>query len=441
MATMIWLAAVVTLSFVCRADSTVQKLSTANSDFALSLYKELAAHGVGENLFFSPASISTAMAMVHAGAKGNTKEEMADILKYGALGGDDNLNDAFKSLLDDLNSPSSAYNLSMANRLFGRLGYNFRPEFLKLTEEKFDASMEELDFQNNPDGATDHINEWVEEQTEDKIKDLIPDGAINSMTAMVLVNAIYFSGNWVNQFKEDQTQAAPFHLSKTETVDMDMMYIEKYFKMTTIGEWKCRMLELPYKESGEVSFFILLPDEVDGLGYLEERVNIAGIEKAITDARRSKIKVYLPKFKLTLEANMKNIFQAMGIMDLFKPGVADLSAMNGAQDLYVTEIVHKAFIDVNEKGTEAAAATGITVGLTSFTPEIKFEVNRPCLFFIRDKSSESTIFMGRLVKPPKDGAKIGAFGQTDDETSSANALFTTVLFSLACVLLSTIYTI
>ena len=420
-------------------DATLQKLSTANSDFAFDLYKRLAKAGADENLFFSPASISTAMAMVHAGAKGETKKQMADVLKYSALGGDEALHDAFKALLDDLNSPASAYNMSMANRLFGKLGYQFRSEFLNVTEEAFDASLEELDFVNDASGATEHINEWVEEQTKDKIKDLIPDGVIDRMTALVLVNAIYFSGNWVHQFKEDDTKPGPFYTSPGQSVDMPMMYLKKYLKLSEIAEWKCRMLELPYKDNGEVSFFVLLPDEEDGLDYLEERVNIAGIEKAITDTvTNTQVKVYLPKFKLTLTANMKKIFQAMGISDLFSPNKADLSMMSAAENLYVTEILHKAFIDVNEIGTEAAAATAIGVGATAIVKEIKFEVNRPSLFFIRDASSNAILFMGRLVTSPDEEATIGAFGETggDDNTSSAAIVLASLLLSVMCALLS-----
>lgn len=382
--------------------------------------------------------------MVYAGANGATREELAATMKYNALADDDSFKSSFRELIEDLNNPSNAYNMSMANRLFGRLGYNFHQEFIQATETYFHSSLEELDFAGDPAGSTETINRWVELQTQDKIQNLIPQGAVNSMTAMVLINAIYFSANWVHQFREDETKVMPFYLSKSEQENMDMMFLEKYLRVGTIPEWKCRILELPYKENGDVSLFVLLPDEIDGLVQLESKVTGEGIEEAIEGmpTRSSLRKLYLPKFKLTLDINMKKVLQAMGIKELFTPHQANLSGMNGGSDLYVTEVVHKAFIDVNEKGTEAAAATGIIIGLTSFQqPIAPFKVDHPAMFFIRDKSTKSLLFLGRLVKPPTNDPKMGAFGQEMDDSSAASNLLRPLLFSVICVLLATVCTL
>ena len=381
-----------------------------NNKFALALYTKLQSEK--GNLFFSPYSISTALAMTYAGARGRTATQMAEVLyfpvgKKASSGASAGLNpqqlaSAFGELIKSLNTrgKSGAYELSVANALWGQKDYGFLTKFLDLTEKHYDGRLNEVDFVGAAEAARQTINAWVEKQTNDKIKNLIPKGLLNSMTRLVLTNAIYFKGNWARQFKEDRTKEAPFTLADGKKVDVSMMN-----QTTRFGYMETEILqglELPYVND-ELSMIVLLPKKNDGLGELEQSLTLDNLSQWQGKLSKREVVVSIPKFKLTSQFSLAAVLRAMGMTDAFSRS-ADFSGMNGKRDLSISAVIHKAYVDVNEEGTEAAAATGVTMRLTSVGPGARppvFRADHPFLFFIRDNQSGSILFIGRVTNPKK----------------------------------------
>ncbi|MFN4257683.1 MAG: serpin family protein [Gemmataceae bacterium] len=377
-----------------KLSSDVEAVVRGNNDFAWDLYAKLAAEKPG-NLFFSPNSISTALAMTYAGARGDTETQMAKALHFEVP--QQQLHPAFASLLKDLHADAQrGYQLRIANRLWGQQGYQFLPQFLQITQKDYGAELAQLDFVKQPEPSRQTINRWVAEQTQDKIKDLIPSGAINDLTRLVLTNAIYFKGDWANQFKKEATKEAPFTVSANEKVNVPLMYQQERFaygKMDGV-----QLLELPYAGK-ELSMLVLLPEKVDGLPALEKSLTAANLAKWQKGMQPQKVEVYLPRFTMTSEFMLKDALSALGMPLAFTPGKADFSGMNGERDLFISAAIHKAFVDVNEQGTEAAAATAIVVGVTSVQIVPTFRADHPFVFLIRDNTTNSILFLGRVVNP------------------------------------------
>ncbi|KAI0235874.1 Leukocyte elastase inhibitor B [Lamellibrachia satsuma] len=341
----------------------MDKVVAANNDFAMDLYGQIRSKSVGKNIFFSPFSVSAALAMVYAGAKGNTKTEMGNVLKLGNV--NINVNDGFRQLFEAFNDPNNNYTMSVANAFFGRRGYPFLNTYLTLVSKFYYALLKNMDFAGNPEGSRLFINGWVANNTYQKIKDLLPQGSINAMTAAVLVNTIYFKGLWMTPFDVKDTISSTFHLSPAETTKIKMMNLAgERFQYAEVSTLNCKILELPYV-GDEVSMYILLPNTVDGLAALEAQLTSVKLKNAISLMQGDKVDVSIPKFKMTLAIGLNDILKSMGMTDLFMPNVADLSGIDGTRNLFVSKVVHKAYIDVNEEGTEAAAATGIVIGITS----------------------------------------------------------------------------
>ena len=402
--------------------SKVKDLASANAKFAMNIYDELRDLANDGNIFFSPLSISLALGMTYAGAKENTKNQMAQVMEFDeAADSDDALNEAFQELIDTFNNPDKNYTLNIANRLFGSKNYQFLTDYLRITEEYYRAALEEMDFVRDSEGSTIYINNWVANQTNQKIKDLIPKGAINSMTALVLVNAIYFKGLWNLPFDAEDTESRTFHAIDGQNVEMDMMHIEGDFQYGEVASLDSQVLELPY-QGGDVAMGIILPKDRQGLESLEEKLDGSDLNQIMSELVSQNVRVSIPKFKLTQDISLKAILSGMGMEDLFNGGVADLSGMSGQKDLYVTEVVHKAYVDVNEEGTEAAGATGVIVGLTSVREVPMFTADHPFLFFIREKPSGSILFLGRLTKSPSETAAVGAFGRGSDVDTAASVV-------------------
>ncbi|KAI0213590.1 Serpin B3 [Lamellibrachia satsuma] len=379
----------------------------ANNDFAMDLYGQIRSKSLGENIFFSPFSVSSALAMVYAGAEGNTKTEMGSVLKLGNV--NINVNAGFRQLFESFNDPTNNYTLSVANAFFGRRGYPFLNKYLTLVSQFYYALLKNMEFAGNPEGSRLYINDWVANSTNQKIKDLLPQGSINAMTAAVLVNTIYFKGLWMTPFDVKDTISSTFHLSPTKMMKTKMMNLAgEHFQYAEVSNLDCKILELPYV-GDEVSMYILLPNTVDGLAALEAQLTSVKLRNAISSMQQAKVDVSIPKFKMTLAIDLNCILKSMGMSDLFVSKVADLSGIDGTRNLFVSKVVHKAYIDVNEEGTEAAAATGIVVGITSVQPRPKiFKADHPFLFFIREKVTGSILFSGRVVTPPKaDGGSPG----------------------------------
>jgi serpin B len=290
-----------------------------------------------------------------------------------------------------------AYELQMANRLWGQTGYGFLPKYLATTKKDYGAELAQLDFVNQPDKSRQEINAWVEEQTNDKITDLLPQGSINDMTRLVLTNAIYFKGKWEHEFDKKDTKDSPFTTAAGKKVEAPLMFQEEKFKYSETED--AQLLEMPYK-GDDLSMLVVLPKKSDGLSAVEKNLTAGNVEKWTAGMRKQEVKTYIPRFKLTEEFQLNSTLADLGMPSAFAPGKADFSGMNGKNDLYITAAIHKAFVDVNEEGTEAAAATGVVLSVFSLPPEPKiFRADHPFVFMIRDNHTGSVLFLGRVVNP------------------------------------------
>ena len=371
----------------------VMSLARSNRQFALDLYARLRSNGA-ENLFFSPVSISTALAMTYAGAAGQTRDEMAGTLRFDLA--EERVHRALAALIETLGeTENNAYELNIANRLWGQQDFDFRGEFLETTRQQYGAELAQVDFVRQADAVRQQINRWVEERTRGKIQDLIPAGALDHLTRLVLTNAIYFKGQWAHPFDEGATREAAFHAPGRE-IQVPMMYQKEHFRYGEHAD--LQVLEMPY--AGEhLSMVILLPKSVDGLGEFEERLTMENLDRWLKLGRRE-VEVYLPRFQLTSEFQLNAALAQMGMPSAFDPDTADFSRMSDQDDLYLTAALHKAFVEVTEEGTEAAAATGIVVGVTALPPPpVVFRADRPFVFLIRDNRTNSILFLGRLTNP------------------------------------------
>ena len=371
---------------------------SGNNRFALDLYQQLA-KSADKPLFFSPYSISTALAMTYAGARGETATEMAKTLHFTLPA--DQLHADYGTAMKQLTAaaPDHGYQFRIANRLWGQDGYKFLDAFLKITRDDYGAELAQLNFIQQPEQARSTINAWVEQQTNDKIKDLIPPGTLNDQTRLVLTNAIYFKGDWQLPFNKDLTQKMPFHLSADKTADAEMMYQQKHFRFARTDD--VQLLEMPYK-SGDLSMVVLLPTKVDGLPALQKLFTTENYTKWIGQLRSKDVRVWFPKFTATQEFGLAKTLAAMGMPAAFSPSEADFSGMDGKRDLYISAVVHKAFVNVDEKGTEAAAATAAVVGTMAVRrpqqPE-EFKADHPFIYVLRDTRSGAILFLGRYVGP------------------------------------------
>jgi serpin B len=374
------------------------KIAEAVNAFAFDLYAQV--RGGKGNLFLSPYSISSALAMTYAGARGQTADEMAATLKFPAdwLAQADRIHAAFARLNADLNAEGKPYELTVANRLWGQTGYGFLPTFLGLLGKHYGAGLEEVDFARNTEGARKTINTWVEKQTRDKIKDLIPPGGVQPLTRLVLTNAIYFNGTWMHQFEKKRTKDAPFTLGPFRTITVPTMNQTEHFRHADCGTFQ--MLEMPYK-GNELAMAVLLPKQADGLPALEGRLSAAMLAERLRSLKHENVRLYLPRFTMTWRVLLAGVLKTMGMPLAFNASKADFTAMNGGvEPLWIDEVIHKAFVDVNEEGTEAAAATAVVmVGAGRPREPVIFRADHPFLFLIRDTRSGAVLFMGRVVNP------------------------------------------
>ncbi|MGO9337786.1 MAG: serpin family protein [Terracidiphilus sp.] len=369
-----------------------------NNAFAVDLYAQLRKED--GNLFFSPESISTAFAMAYAGARGTTAAQMAATLHFTLP--PEKLHPAMGALLAGLNGPHAGYQLHVADALWAEQDYTFLGDFIKLTSSDYGAGFNKVDFKGSPEAVRVTINRWVEEKTEDKIKDLLPAGSVTPTTRLVLTNAIYFKGDWQAQFDKAQTKDEDFHLSATQTVKTPLMHLTSKLGYFNGGTFQA--VDIPYK-SGELSMVVLLPNDADGLPALEQSLTTANAKQLLSQLQPgSKIVLTLPKFKMTQQFQLGGTLSAMGMGEAFARNAADFSGMTGKRDLWISAAIHKAYIDVNEEGTEAAAATGIvmrSMAMQRPEPPIVFRADHPFLFLIRDNRSGAILFMGRVTDPTK----------------------------------------
>lgn len=381
-------------------DSAAGDVSAGNTLFASDLYRQLASDPQykDKNLFFSPYSLSSALAITYEGARGTTADEMRSVLHLPA---DDALRrEGFSEINTGLNHEKENYILSTANALWVEETYPLLPGYVDVIEHWYSAGATNLDFIDSPEESRKRINNWVEDQTENRIRDLLPSGSVDPLTRLVITNAVYFKGAWVKAFDPNKTKEGMFRVGSNDTVFVPMMH--RVDENATYGYNETdtlQVLEMPYSHgnSSELAMIVLLPRE-DNLAVAEE-----ALEK-ITDLRKSlveqRVKVSLPKFKLETTYYLPETLTEMGMPTAFTDA-ADFSGIAGTKDLFISEVVHKGFIDVNEEGTESAAATGVVVGLTSARPDATpvFRADHPFVFLIVDKETDIVLFVGRVVDP------------------------------------------
>jgi serpin B len=373
----------------------------ASNHFAFDLYGQLSGDKEGENLFYSPTSISMALAMTSAGARGDTAKQMASVLHWerDAAALHAGMNEWIRRLnaIDE----GQEYQLRVANRLWAQQGYKFLAEFLKVTRQQYQAELGQVDFQSQTEGARQSINPWVMQQTAGKIEDLMPRGSIEPRTRLVLTNAIYFKGNWATPFRKTATRDSDFQLSSAQNSRVPMMQMTEDFRFARLDGLK--VLQMPYT-GGQLAIVIVLPDDVEGLAKVEVQLSPATWKQWTGALRVANVSVRLPRFKMTSEFKLNEALSELGMPLAFEEGSADFSGMNGKHDLFISAAVHKAFVDVNEEGTEAAAATGIAIGVTSAVEPKKpeeFHADHPFVFAIVDNRAGSVLFFGRVLDPGK----------------------------------------
>ncbi|XP_020030281.1 plasminogen activator inhibitor 2 [Castor canadensis] len=413
----------------------MEDLYVANTIFALNFFKHLTKTSPTQNLFFCPWSISSTMAMVYLGSRGNTEDQMAKVFQFNKIGGydvtpenvtgcdfmqqlqkgtypdailqaqtRDKIHSSFHSLISAINASSGDYLLESANKLFGEKSARFKEEYMQVCKKYYSTEPQEVDFLEHAEEARKKINSWVKTQTKGKIPNLLPAGSIDGDTRMVLVNAVYFKGKWKTPFQKKLNGFHSFRVNLTQRIPVQMMYLREKLNIGYIAELKAQILELPY--TGDVSMFLLLPDEVGdasstGLELLENEINNDKLNQWMSKDTMAEddVEVYIPQFKLEEHYELKSILRSMGMEDAFNKGQANFSGMSESNDLFLSEVFHQATVDVNEEGTVAAGGTGAVMTGRTGHGGPQFVADHPFLFFIRHNITKSILFFGRFSSP------------------------------------------
>jgi serpin B len=374
-------------------------LVEGNSAFAFELYQALREEE--GNLFYSPYSISMALAMTYAGACNETAQQMADTLQF--LLGQERLHPAFNWLDAELASRGEGaegqdgeeFRLNIVNAIWGQKDYEFLPDFLDVLAENYGAGLRILDFITETEASRLAINQWVSDQTEGRIKDLIPQGAIDALTRLVLTNAIYFNAAWEYPFDGNTTADGPFYLLDGGQVTVPMMKQTESFGYTE-GEGY-QAVELQY-DGNELSMVILLP-EAGNFEAFEKGLQAQQVDALINDLQDTQVALTMPQFEFDSEFSLKDTLAEMGMPIAFSSS-ADFSGMTGNPELFISDVLHKAFVAVDEAGTEAAAATAVIMRLTAVPdPPVEVTIDRPFIFLIRDIETGAILFVGRVMNP------------------------------------------
>ncbi|KFQ16144.1 Serpin B10 [Leptosomus discolor] len=379
----------------------MEALNKANTSFALDFFKHKCQEDGDKNILFSPLNISSALATVYLGAKGNTADQMAKV-KIGHL---DNIHTGFKALNFEINQPTKNYLLKSVSQLYGEKSWPFSvslalQEYLQLAKKYHDAEPQSADFVGAADEIRREINSEVEHQTEGKIQNLLPPGSVDSLTRLVLINALYFKGNWATKFKSEATRQRPFRINTHTTKPVPMMYLSDKFNWTYIESVQTDVLELPYINN-DLSMFILLPSDITSLQKLERELTFENLSAwtSLELMEKMKMEVYLPRFTLEEKYDLKPTLITMGIQDAFSEGQADFTGMSENGDLFLSQVFHKCYLEVNEEGTEAVAASSAALASRSLGATIIFVADHPFLFFIRHNKTKSILFLGRFSSP------------------------------------------
>lgn len=391
----------VTSPVVKKAD--LAELVTGNNRFTFDLYQLLRKKNT--NLFYSPYSISLALAMTYASAKGETEHQMSNALHFTLS--QERLHPAFNALDLELASRGQGavgengrgFQLSVANSIWVQSGYSFLPRFLDVLAINYGARPRLLDFVNEPKASRLAINNWVSEQTKGRIQDLIPPSGITPDTALILTNGIYFKAAWHHPFGKGNTDDGLFHLLDGGQVTAPMMNQTEFFRYTEGNDYQA--VELPYRGknqwSVELSMMILLP-EAGRFGEFESSLDTERVEAILSNLELRHVDLTMPKFTYESRFSLKETLKALGMPIAFT-GAANFSGMDGTHSLFISDIIHKAFMSVDEVGTEASAATAVVVGLGKPLPPVGMRIDRPFIFMIRDIETGAILFVGRVLNP------------------------------------------
>ncbi|MBV98990.1 Plasminogen activator inhibitor 2, partial [Eschrichtius robustus] len=374
---------------------TMEELYKANTIFALSFFSRLAnTSATTQNLFFSPWAISSTMAMIYLGARGNTADQMAKVLQFNKVG--------------DHKVTPDTQEIFTSCEFTQKIQKGIYPDailqgYMQLSKKYYSTEPQAVDFLECAEDARKKINSWVKTQTKGKIPDLLPEGSIDAETKMVLVNAVYFKGNWKTPFQKKLNGLYPFRVNLTQRKAVQMMFLRAQLNIGYIEDLKVQILELPY--AGYVSMFLLLPDAIaecsTGLELLESEITYDKLNKWLSEDTMAEddVEVYVPRFKLEEHYELKSILKTMGMDDAFSQGQANFLGMSEKNDLFLSEVFHQASVDVNEEGTEAAAGTGAIMSGRTGHGGPQFVADHPFLFFIMHKITNSILFFGRFASP------------------------------------------
>jgi len=386
---------------VIEADGAdIARAVDGNTAFAFDLYAKLRKQS--GNLFFSPYSVSTAFAMTSAGARNDTSKEMVKVFHFDL--DPDKFHPTYEALTAKIQRNPVGYDLRVANALWGQKDFGFKQPFIELVKKHYGAGLREVDF-HQAKAASDAINAWVAEQTKNTIPSLVDPSDFNELTRLVLANAIYMKGQWASSFKKDDTMESFFYLEPGKPIRVPMMGQCNEFDY--LEEATFQAVRLPY-EGKKLSMMILLPVKADGLPAFEEMLTPANLNLWAGKLKETRINLYLPRFTMAQSLNLGDTLSSMGMPSAFQDGKADFTGMTGpnpSEPLHISKVVHKAFISVNEEGTEASGATAVILEKKDDSPRIKpkvppeFRANRPFFFVIRDNSTGSILFMGRVMEP------------------------------------------
>ena len=385
----------------CQTPQEIRDLAKSNNAFAAKFYASLAKDNPGRNIFFSPYSISTAFSILYAGASSDTARQIAETFSFST--DTEKLASSFSELQKNLNT----YNqqqvalFSVANAVWIRDDFKLNPQYSDLIKKSYETELSTSDFKE-PEAVRTKINEWVSEKTAKNISELFAKGDLNGTPELVLANAVYFKGRWRNAFNKNSTRAGKFSVSSSTLVNVRMMHQKKNFSYSEKDN--VQVIELPYS-NGELSMLVILPKDAGGLATLEQGLTIEKINRFSQNLWDKEVSLNFPKFKISYRINLKDSLKKEGVLDAFGPK-ADFSLMAEGKSLFITNALHKAFAEVDEEGTEAAASTAVQMSLTAKREIIpEFNADRPFLFIIRENQYGSILFMGRITDPSSGNLK------------------------------------
>ncbi|XP_063781000.1 serpin B10-like isoform X2 [Pseudophryne corroboree] len=369
----------------------------ANNQFAVAALGELSRSAECQNVVLAPLSIITALSMIYLGARGNTATRMGKALHFADI---EDVHSECKNLLKELVKNGDGAILLNVNKLFGEKTLTFLPAFVEDTDTLYNASMEQLDFLHDAEQSRQYINEWVTQQTKGKIQNLLPEQSISSNSVLVLLNTLYFAANWTKQFNQQKTSKAPFTLMTNEQVEVNMMWIINYFNVNYINNPGIKVVELPYGLTQDFSMIIILPDNNTVFKQVEQEISPEKLTMWMskTEMKMRNLAVYLPKFRIEKSFSLKSILSTMGMSEAFSQTKANFSGMTEQSNIFVSDVYHKTFLEVNEKGTEAASTTAAVMSARSF-PGDEVKADHPFFFFIRQQKSNCILLCGKVYTP------------------------------------------